>query len=215
MIKNLSPIIIKVINLKKTTKLSLCLFAVCLLCCAALVGGGYLYLKFSFKETDNSVSKVPYEFAKPENSGIMLDFCGDKTFLYLDFEDSKLSVIMPPENSYTDKIYGYNIDYSVSGDYYLLADIIDAADGIELTVENVKTRFTGAQIAVLLSETVETDELKRRIAAALIQKISENGIDENVFTVIIKKAKTNLTVPDCFRWSAYIKELCKNGTIIN
>ena len=52
-------------------------------------------------------------------------------------------------------------------------------------------------------------------AAALIQKISENGIDENIFTVIIKKAETNLTVPDLFRWPEYIKELCKNGTIIN
>lgn len=203
------------INLKKTTKYSLFLFAVCVLCCAVLVGGGYFYLKTGFKETDNSVSQVPYEFTKPENSGIMLDFCGDETFVYLDFEEGKLSVIIPPDGGFEGSIYGYDIDYTVSGDYYLLADIIDAADGIELTAENVKTRYTGVQIAVLLSETVETEELKRKIAAALIQKISENGIDENIFTVIIKKAETNLTVPDSFRWSEYIKELCKNGTIIN
>lgn len=204
-----------VINLKKTTKYSLFLAAFCILCCAVLVSGGYFYLKSGFKKTDNAVSKVPYEFTKPENSGVMLDFCGDKTFVYLDFKAGKLSVIIPPSGGFESNIYGYDIDYTVSGDYYLLADIIDAADGIELTAENAKTRYTGVQIAVLLSETVETEELKREIAAALIQKISENGIDENIFTVIIKKAETNLTVPDLFRWPEYIKELCKNGTIIN
>ena len=102
-----------VINLKKTTKYSLFLAAFCILCCAVLVSGGYFYLKSGFKKTDNAVSKVPYEFTKPENSGVMLDFCGDKTFVYLDFEEGKLSVIIPPSGGFESNIYGYDIDYTV------------------------------------------------------------------------------------------------------
>ena len=73
-------------------------------------------------------------------------------------------------------------------------------------------RYQSEEKTALLKQNAQTVS---QTAAALIQKISENGIDENIFTVIIKKAETNLTVPDLFRWPEYIKELCKNGTIIN
>lgn len=203
------------INLKNTVKYALLLAGLCLGCLLTLVGGGYAYLSFNTEKTDNKASKVPYEFAPPENAGIMFEFCGDRTFVYLNFENEEMKIVFPLSGNLGDTVYGYSIDYTVKGDYYLLADIIDAADGIELHTGDGKYRYTGVQVAELLSNTVDTEELKRNIIAALTRKTADFGIDENVFYDIIKKGDTNLTVPDCHRWAEYLSLLCKNCTVVN
>lgn len=203
------------INLKNTVKYVLLLAGLCLGCFLTLVGGGYAYLSFNTEKTDNKASKVPYEFAPPENAGIMFEFCGDRTFVYLNFENEEMKIVFPLSGDLGDTVYGYSIDYTVKGDYYLLADIIDAADGIELHTGDGKYRYTGVQVAELLSNTVDTEELKRNIIAALTRKTADFGIDENVFYDIIKKGDTNLTVPDCHRWAEYLSLLCKNCTVVN
>lgn len=203
------------INLKNTVKYVLLLAGLCLGCLLTLVGGGYAYLSFNTEKTDNKASKVPYEFAPPENAGIMFEFCGDRTFVYLNFENEEMKIVFPLSGDLGDTVYGYSIDYTVKGDYYLLADIIDAADGIELHTGDSKYRYTGVQVAELLSNTVDTEELKRNIIAALTRKTADFGIDENVFYDIIKKGDTNLTVPDCHRWAEYLSLLCKNCTVVN
>lgn len=203
------------INLKNTVKYALLLAGLCLGCLLTLVGGGYAYLSFNTEKTDNKASKVPYEFAPPENAGIMFEFCGDRTFVYLNFENEEMKIVFPLSGDLGDTVYGYSVDYLVEGDYYLLADIIDAADGIELQSDDGKYRYTGVQIAELLSNTVDTEELKRNIIAALTRKTADFGIDENVFYDIIKKGDTNLTVPDCHRWAEYLSLLCKNCTVVN
>ena len=71
------------------------------------------------------------------------------------------------------------------------------------------------QISELLSRTVETEELRREIITAIMKKISDTGIDDGIFSYTVEKTETNLTVPDCYNWNKYIKELCKNGEIIN
>lgn len=203
------------INLKNTVKYALLLAGLCLGCLLTLVGGGYAYLSFNTEKTDNKASKVPYEFAPPENAGIMFEFCGNRTFVYLNFENEEMKIVFPLSGNLGDTVYGYSIDYTVKGDYYLLADIIDAADGIELHTGDGKYRYTGVQVAELLSNTVDTEELKRNIIAALTRKTADFGIDENVFYDIIKKGDTNLTVPDCHRWAEYLSLLCKNCTVVN
>ena len=203
------------INLKNTVKYALLLAGLCLGCLLTLVGGGYAYLSFNTEKTDNKASKVPYEFAPPENAGIMFEFCGDRTFVYLNFENEEMKIVFPLSGNLGDTVYGYSIDYTVKGDYYLLADIIDAADGIELHTGDGKYRYTGVQVAELLSNTVDTEELKRNIIAALTRKTADFGIDENVFYDIIKEGDTNLTVPDCHRWAEYLSLLCKNCTVVN
>lgn len=203
------------INLKNTVKYVLLLAGLCVLCLLALVGGGYAYLSFNTEKTDNKASNVPYEFAPPENAGIMFEFCGDRTFVYLNFENEEMKIVFPLNGDSEDTVYGYSIDYTVKGDYYLLAEIIDAADGIELQSDDGKYRYTGVQIAELLSNTVDTEELKRNIITALVGKTADFGIDENVFYDIIKKGDTNLTVPDCHRWAEYLSLLCKNCTVVN
>lgn len=203
------------INLKNTVKHALLLAGLCLGCLLTLVGGGYAYLSFNTEKTDKKASQVPYEFAPPENAGIMFEFCGDRTFVYLNFENEEMKIVFPLSGDLGDTVYGYSVDYLVEGDYYLLADIIDAADGIELQSDDGKYRYTGVQIAELLSNTVDTEELKRNIIAALTRKTADFGIDENVFYDIIKKGDTNLTVPDCHRWAEYLSLLCKNCTVVN
>ncbi len=203
------------INLKNTVKYVLLLAGLCVLCLLTLVGGGYAYLSFNTEKTDNKASQVPYEFAPPENAGIMFEFCGDRTFVYLNFENEEMKIVFPLSGDSEDTVYGYSVDYTVKGDYYLLAEIIDAADGIELQSDDGKYRYTGVQIAELLSNTVDTEELKRNIITALAGKTADFGIDENVFYDIIKKGDTNLTVPDCHRWAEYLSLLCKNCTVVN
>ena len=48
-----------------------------------------------------------------------------------------------------------------------------------------------------------------------MKKISDTGIDDEIFSYTVEKTETNITVPDCYNWNKYIKELCKNGEIIN
>lgn len=191
------------------------LLAFCIICCSLFVGGGYFYLRQNFKETENKVSSVPYSFSAPESKGIMLEICGSPTYLYLDFYEERLKVIIPPEKEYGENIYGYPIDFTVMTDYRFVAAVIDYADGIELNLDGEALRYTGVQISDILSRTVDVSELKRSIITALMKKIGENGIDGEVFDYIIENTETDITVPDCYNWEKYIAILCKNGGIIN
>lgn len=183
--------------------------------CALFVGGGYLYLRRSFKPAEGTASKIPYTFSAPENKGVMLEICGELTYIYLNFKDEKLTVIIPPYSDYGDEIYGYPIDYKIKSDYSLISALIDYAGGIELSDGETVLRYTGVQIAEILSRTADISEMKRDIITALIKRIAENGIDGEAFNYIIENTQTNLTVPDCFDWAAYMAKLCQNGKIIN
>lgn len=191
------------------------LLAFCIICCSLFVGGGYFYLRQNFRETENKVSSVPYSFSAPESKGIMIEICGSPTYLYLDFYEERLKVIIPPEKEYGEDIYGYPIDFSVKTDYRFVAAVIDYADGIELNLDGEALRYTGVQISDILSRTVDVSELKRSIITALMKKIGENGIDGEVFDYLVESTETDITVPDCYYWEKYIAVLCKNGVIIN
>ena len=188
---------------------------ICIVCCSLFVGGGYFYLRQSFKETENKASSVPYSFSAPENKGVMLDICDNLTFLYLDFGEERLKVIIPPEAEYDGEIYGYPIDFTVKTDYRFVSKLIDCADGIELDISGETLRYTGVQVADVLSRTVDTAELKRKIIITLLKKIGENGLDGELFNYLVGDTDTDITVPDCYYWERYITKLCKNGVIIN
>lgn len=187
----------------------------CVICCSLFVGSGYFYLRQNFKEAENKVSSVPYSFSAPENKGIMLDICDSLTFLYLDFSDERLKIIIPSVKEYGEEIFGYPIDFTVKTDYRFVSRIIDCADGIELNLEGETLRYTGVQISDILSRTVDTSELKREITTALLNKIGENGLDSEFFDFLVESTDTDITVPDCYYWEKYISKLCKNGGIIN
>lgn len=191
------------------------LLCLCIICCSLFVGGGYFYLRQSFKEAENKVSSIPYSFSAPENKGIMLDICGGLTFLYLDFDEERLKIIIPSETEYGEEIFGYPIDFTVKTDYGFVSELIDCADGIELNLDGETLRYTGVQIADILSRTVDASELKRQIIAALLEKIGENSIDGEFFDFLVESTDTDITVPDYYYWEKFITKLCKNGGIIN
>lgn len=210
-----TPILNRVIFLKKEKMTVVSLLLVCICCLAIMVAGGYFYLTRGLKPVDNDASSVPYSFEKPENKGVLLDFSGDITFVYLDFEKEKLSVILPPESQVGTELYGYPVDCRVKADYALLADIIDFAGGIILTENETETRCTGVQITERLSRTSDVTKLKRGVISALMAGIGDVGLDLSTLKYIIENSETDLTVPLCYSWPNYLKSLCKNGTIIN
>lgn len=184
--------------------------------CFLLVATGYWYLSRSVKIVDRTVSDVPYRFANPENQGILITIGTENTFVYLNFEEEAITVIDPPSDFSRDEgIYGYPIDHTVSASVEWLSSLIDAVGGIELTNEGETLRYTGVQIADLLDHLPDTGELKFVILRALLQKISENGLDRADFKAAIEGAETDLTLIDCYRWEESIGEMCRHVNFVN
>lgn len=169
----------------------------------------------SIAPAETHTEKVPYSFSTPENKGVMFNIGNTDILFYLDFEDENLKVVFPPEGFDGYELYGYSVDFNVSADYDFLSGFIDNIGGIDLNVEDSTLRYTGVQVAELLSYTVETDDLTRQIVIQILKKIGAEGIDEEAFWLIAETCKTDLTVPDCYPWFRYIKRLCANGNIIN
>lgn len=190
---------------------------ICIFSCAVFVSSGYFYLKSNIKETEKNESEIPYTSPDPENSGVMLDIAGNKTFMYFDFTDEKLSVMIPDNiiDSSADIIYGYPVNYNIKADYKFVSDIIDFIDGINLTVNNETLRYTGVQVTEMLTHTSDDGEFKRTVLTEIMKKISEYGFKKENFIYIIENSETNLTVPDCYYWCDYMKKICKNGRVIN
>ena len=204
------------IILKRKTKYIFSLITVCFLVCLIFVGSGYLYLNYELEPTEIKQESVPYYTAAPENAGVMFDICGDRTLCYMDFEKNTLSLIFDNADIKAgEKLYGYTVDYVVNGDYDLLGGIIDIIGGIELELENEVLRYTGVQITDVLSRTANRETLRRKIIPEILKKTEENGFQKEDFLYIIENSDTNLTVPDCYYWSDYIKTLCRNAKIIN
>lgn len=199
-----------------SVKKTLFLLLVCLLCLAAFVGGGYAYLTIDNTEAENNVSDIPYVQAYPDNKGVMFNIGENLTYFYLDFEEEKVSVIIPNKAFYDkNEVYGYPVDYRISADYSLVASVIDFADGIELEVDGELLSLTGVQVADMLTRTVDDGQLKRQVIEATLKKQGEKGLSKEDFVYIIENSDTNLTVPDCYNWSEYIDKLCKNAVFVN
>ena len=119
---------------------------------------GYFYLEKSFSApTENIAQKVPYYQETAQNCGILFEIYGDKTFLYLDFENSKISAILYPYSidDEDDNIYGYTIDYKINTNLDIVADLVDYLEGIDLVINNENLRYTGVQIKDLILEDKE------------------------------------------------------------
>ncbi len=202
--------------MKNKFKYLLNLLAVCFCVGIIFIGSGYLYLNRELTPTENKNPSVPYYPESPENKGVMFEICGERVLFFLNFENSSLSVLFDDsETPLGGKLYGYSVDYKVTGDYDLLAGIIDIAGGIELETEKEVLRYTGVQITDILSRETEREELIRQIILVLTEKISKMGFQKKDFLYIIENSETNLTVPDCYYWSEYINKLCSNVKIIN
>ncbi len=166
--------------------------------------------------TENVVSDEPYRFSEPEDKGVLVNCGGRQVFFYLDFTDSRLTVVFPPDGQEkTDPVYGYPVNYAVTAGDALLSAVIDDVDGIELEIDGEPLRYTGVQVTEMLSYMAEPRETERAVLAALFEKIAQNGLDREQFLKWLESAETDLTVPDCYFWSEYLDTLCQNAQFVN
>lgn len=188
--------------------------AISLLAGVVFFAVGYSYLTVSQKKpvTDNSVPSVPY-YSSPENAGIMLRIASMKTVFYLDFEEESVTAIFADTISPQDnKIYGYDIDFTVSDDMELLIFLVDKFGGIDIEFEEETLNYTGVQVVELLNSN---PEYRRTVTQKIIEKIAEYGLCPEDFLYIIENSETNLTLPDCYLWSKHIAKICNNVRYVN
>lgn len=204
-------ILIWVIVMKRKTKIFLTSFTVSICSLLIFMAIGFLYLESINKTVENKSEKVPY-YQLPENKGILLDIDGSKTLFYMNFEKNNLSVIYPDME---EEIYDYEIDYKIKSDYKIVEEIIDILGGIDLKISEETYNYTGAQVVDLISKTEDIEPLKKTVTEKVIEKIGERGMTLEEFVYIIENSETNLTIPDCYTWPEYIKEICKNARFIN
>ena len=191
------------------------LTVMCLLSCAVLVSGGYVYLRRSFRPAEGQGSIIPYCFSMPDYKGIFFDIAGNRAFVYLDFTNEKVSDIIQQAEDFDATDYGYSEDLKIKGDLSVLAAIIDYAGGITLDDNGEQVRYTGVQVSDIMSRSTESEIQQRLIIPAIMRSVAENGLEDEAFNYIIDKSDTDLTVPDMLMWQNYISKLCKNGGIIN
>ena len=189
-------------------------FLICCVCFLLFLGSGYAFLNKNFSTANNETEKIPYTQQPPENAGILVEIDNTKTFFYIDFLNEKIVVSLKPEDEINDEIYGYSLDYKVNTTADLIAKITDYLNGIELTNETGKYRYTGAQINELLS-TNNLESIERDIIKAINERIIINSLKVDFFSLVIQNSDTNLNIIDCYFWADYMEELCKNTHFID
>ncbi len=189
---------------------------ICFVCSLIFISIGYLYISASLKETENKSESIPYYTEKLDSVGVLFELEGNKSLIFLDFETCAVTYINANEKPIEeDMCCGYSIDYTVSADYSLVADIIDRLGGIELNIEEERYNYMGVQVKELIEITPDITLLRREIASAVFEKIAEVSFSRNDFAYVIENSSTNLSVPDIFYWEKYIKETCSKTYFID
>jgi hypothetical protein len=203
--------------MSKKIKSFLTIIAIAFLSFSVFLGIGYFYLENNLKqEVKQETPSVPYYSEEPENVGIVVEISGWKNFFYLDFYNKRLSIVFGVDLSDVDtQILGYSIDHYIEADYSLLEGIIDIVGGIEVETDGEILRFTGVQITDMLSTTESREESEKEIILKIVEKISKNGFHKEDFLYIIENSDTTLTVPICYFWSDYMKDICESVNLVN
>lgn len=163
-----------------------------------------------YKDVESEKSDVPYESSLPDNKGIILnlpDNCGLE--FYLDFENREITV-----NCFEDEISRdeferlYGMDYHIDANFELISGIVDRVGGINYNENGENLRLTGIDAVEKIKENSEN---KKVILEAVLDAISENGLNKNDMIYIISNCEsTDFSIIDCFYWEKYIKEMCSN-----
>ena len=194
--------------LKSNTKLFLKTVLISAVCLILFISVGYLYLNGSFVSAQNENNSVPYYKQIPQNSGLLFETPEDKTYFYLDFENQNILVDLSGES------FEYPVDFKVNTDLDFVADFVDSIEGIELVLGNKTLRYTGVQVEDLIIADKDLS-LKPQIIKAICDKISNVGMTKEMFSEIIERCETNLTVPVFYGWLDYIKEVSANVIFID
>ena len=147
------------IELKKRTKVLFKTALISALCCAFFVLTGYIYLSMPEQKVNEEVPSVPYYSYTPDSAGIMFDIANNRVFVFLDFERETTSLVFCEKDSvFEKKVYGYDIDYTVTADYGFIGGIVDILDGIELENNGQVLNFMGSQVVEKLTTTTNSEE---------------------------------------------------------
>lgn len=188
-------------------------------CCSALfLGVSYAYLRFNLNETAKAQQEnytVPYEYI-PDNAGIAFLLPNSSAVLvYLNFENNCINVVnVENYDKNNDLYYGYTADYTVEVTTELLSGIVDRIGGVNIQKDEETLRYTGVQVAELISQN-EDSSIKTQIISEVFRQISKNGFTKENFVYIIQNAKTNLSLLDCIEWLDYIDEIRGNIQFMN
>ncbi len=192
------------------------------LCSCVLLCGAYAYLTNKTKNSTEKKVKAektdePYEKSLPDDAGVLISMDDELGILvYLDFEDESIKAVITDDVKKARKgEYGYTVDYTVYADFNLLSGFVDRIGGIDIEIEEEKVRLTGVQVAEYLSDN-DTKELRKEVIKAITSTISSNDITRSDLVYIIENCdSTELSLPDCFYWSEYLGEMCKNVTVVD
>lgn len=181
----------------------------------------YIYLYFNLKNNEQTAevkkNDVPYSATSPQNTGLLFKFPDNSgCMVYLDFSSQMIyATVIDDCKKKASEYYGYSVDFTVNSDYYLISAIIDRIGGIELNITGEELRYTGIQITDIISSKTDIAEIRKEIIRSVFKEISKNGFSKDDFVYIIENSDTDLTVPDCFFWEDYIKEMSLRCVLTN
>lgn len=185
------------------------LAAVIAVCIFAFAGLGWIYLRLEGRSEKRTVSeaenKIPYS-SVPQEADILYTFSNrTQALLSLNFAEGTVTAALEPA---PDAFFDYELQ-PLSG---AVEGFIDRLGGLEVEQGGKILRYTGSQAVKLLADgAVGEEELLR----AAFDKIAQNGITRSQITFLLQNSRTDLTVPICYSWPEWLKELCANSSIIN
>lgn len=180
----------------------------------------YAYLQINIgngtdTQADAPDYTIPYK-RTPDDKGIAFIF-PDNSFIivYLNFNDSSINILnVSCFDEKTTQYSGYTTDFKVYTDYELIEGIVDRVGGINLEIDGQTMRYTGNQITEFFSIPY-TKEFKNEVISQIFNQISKNGLSKDDFSYIIENSDTDLTIPDCFDWFEYIKDMSSRVSFVN
>ena len=175
------------------------------------IGLGYYYIDKHDIKVENEVESIPYYTQKPDSKGVLFVFGTKNVYTFLNFENSSVTVLYNCQNP---QEVGYKVDYTAETNYSLIAYICDYFEGINITFDAETLRYTGNQVAELLS-TSGDEALRKNIITAIFEKMSQQGVEADFFNNIINQSKTNLKMPDCYFWCEFMDDIAKDINFIS
>jgi hypothetical protein len=194
----------------------LAFFLVIVICIAFFMGTAFVFSRKVLLGVDVPKNDVPYEDGKylPNDTTVLFTFA-DKPSVAVQILFSKkfTNVLLLDSFDLEDFAkHGFKIDHTVECDYSFLMKFIDTLGGIEL--ENHDYVLTGVQVCNLLS-IGEEKNTETKIIESVLNKISKNGLSEELIYCIIDNTITSLSAPVCYNWNVWVGESVISYNIVD
>ncbi len=194
----------------------LVIFLAFALCFTFFMATAFVFSRKVLLGVDVPKNDVPYVdgIYLPADTTVLFTFSDNVSIaMELLFSENFTNILMLNGINHDDFLkHGYEIDHTVECNYSFLMKFIDILGGIELDSENFL--LTGVQVCNLLADTSDS-HLKTEILKSIINKISKNGLSEELLYCIIENTNTTLSAPSCYNWNVWVGECLKSYNIID